>query len=49
VIRLDESRPHCGGLSAPAGVYFVAVIRLDESRPHCGFGADREVVGDPDV
>jgi len=37
VIRLDESRPHCGNdrpVSRLLG--FLQVIRLDESRPHCG-------------
>jgi len=36
VIRLDESRPHCGGVGLPPGFGFAVVIRLDESRPHCG-------------
>jgi len=36
VIRLDESRPHCGVQRQYAVSAAAAVIRLDESRPHCG-------------
>jgi len=51
VIRLDESRPHCGVFAhASWNVACRDVIRLDESRPHCGLIAhvsgndDREVI-----
>src|SRR6266496_1271715 len=36
VIRLDESRPHCGESLAKKDYPKLDVIRLDESRPHCG-------------
>jgi hypothetical protein len=37
VLRLDESRPHCGSMTnVTAFPSKFQVLRLDESRPHCG-------------
>ncbi len=41
VIRLDESRPHCGLHVKNANAGTCLVIRLDESRPHCGWDLER--------